>query len=162
MAAKEAPAPAKEAPGAKAKKKPPIVVIIVGVLLALLLAGGAKMVLGGGKKTTGEEKEKKAAIEVGVSMQLDEFLVNLAGGQDHYLRTTIALGLKKGLTEEQEKEHVAPIRDTILTVLSSKSLKDLDNLSSRDALKEQLRTKINDAIGEEAVGKVYFTAFATQ
>jgi flagellar FliL protein len=110
------------------------------------------------------EEEEEEEIEVGHSMALEEFLVNLSGGGDHYLRTTIALGLRKGLTEEKAKEQVAPIRDAILTVLSSKTLKELSTPKGREALKEELVEKVNEAASEEEdiVGKVYFTAFATQ
>jgi flagellar FliL protein len=113
-----------------------------------------------GSKSHG--KEKQGAPEVGIEMPLDEFLVNLNGGGDHYLKVSLSLGLKKGLTEEEAKKRIAPMRDAILTVLSSKSLKDLSETKNRDTLKEELKVKINEAAPEEPVVKVYFTAFATQ
>jgi flagellar FliL protein len=147
---------AEKTPKAKGgKKKLPIIIGVVVLILALVVA---KSVLGGGKS----KKDKKVSEEVGISVPLDEFLVNLSGGGDHYLRATIALGMRKGITEEQEKEHIAPVRDAILSVLSSKSLDDLNKSKERDDLKEELRTKVNTATGDDSVVKVYFTAFATQ
>ena len=140
-----------------APKKKPLPLIIGAVILLLVLAIGAKSVLG----SKSHSKEKKAAPEVGIEMPLEEFLVNLNGGE-HYLKATISLGLKKGLTEEEAKHHLAPMRDAILVVLGSKTLKDLNELKDRDALKEELKTKINAAAPDEPVVKVYFTAFATQ
>ena len=145
-------------PGGK-KKMLPLIIGIVVVLVAMLVG---KSVLGGGKGKDKAKAEKKAAAEVGISLPLDEFLVNLSGGGDHYLRTTLSLGLKKGITEEQAKEHVASMRDAILTVLSTKSIKDLSNAKGREDLKEEMLKKINEATGEENVVKVYLTAFATQ
>src|SRR5205085_12228723 len=107
--------------------------------------------------------EEPEDIEVGHSLALEEFLVNLTGGGDHYLRTTLALGLRKGLTEDKAKEHIPAVRDAILTVLSAKSLKELSNPKGREDLKSELVEKINElAEDEPLVGKIYFTAFATQ
>lgn len=105
--------------------------------------------------------QSSANADVGVSLTLDEFLVNLRGG-DHYLRTTIALGLHKGKTEEDTKDHIAPIRDAILTVLSAKTLNDLSTPQGKEDLKAELKTKINEAAGTDLVARVYLTAFATQ
>ena len=176
-------AKAQQETGEKKKKKLPLP-LIIGVLVLVVALFVGKSVMGSktaektkkskkskaskessGSKEKGSEKdEEPEEIEVGHSMALEEFMVNLSGGGDHYLRTTIALGLKKGLTEEKAKEHVNPIRDAILTVLTSKSLKDLSSPKGRDDLKVELVEKINEVAGEEdaIVGKVYFTAFATQ
>src|SRR5436190_19515418 len=98
--------------------------IMMGLMLVLVLAIGAKVFLGGSKAGA---KEAKKVEEVGISLPLEEFLVNLNGTSDHYLKTTMALGLKKGLTEEQVKEHIPAMRDAILTVLQTKSMKELSN-----------------------------------
>ena len=132
----------KAAKAQKGGKKPLPLIIGVVVVVLILLVG--KSVLGGHKPGG---KDKKENAEVGISIPLDEFLVNLAGGGDHYLRATIALGMKKGITEEQSKEHVAPVRDAILTVLSSKSLDALSKPQGREELKSELKSKINDATG---------------
>ena len=151
---------AKSAAPAKGDKKPlNIMPILMGVVMLMVLAIGAKVFLGGSKANA---KEAKKAIEVGASMPLDEFLVNLNGSSDHYLKTTIALGLKKGLAEEQVKEHIPAMRDAILSVLQSKTQKELSSMKDRDALKDELKERVNKEVPEEPVVKVYFTAFATQ
>jgi flagellar FliL protein len=147
----------KEATESKKKKLP--IPIIAGVVVLLLVLFFAKGMLGGHKS---DAKEKKKEAKVGISLSLDEFLVNLSGGGDHYLRATISLGMAEGVAEEKAKEHVAPMRDAILAVLSAKTLKDLSSAKGRDDLKEELKAKINAASGEDQVVKVYFTAFATQ
>ena len=127
--------------------------------MLLVVAIGAKVFMGGSKA---EAKETKKVVEVGVTVPLEEFLVNLNGASDHYLKTTIALGLKKGLTEEQAKEHIPAMRDAILSVLQTKSLKELSNPKERETLKDEVKEHVNKAVAEEPVVKVYFTAFATQ
>ena len=133
--------------------------IMMGVVMLLVVAIGAKVFMGGSKA---EAKETKKVVEVGVTVPLEEFLVNLNGASDHYLKTTIALGLKKGLTEEQAKEHIPAMRDAILSVLQTKSLKELSNPKERETLKDEVKEHVNKAVAEEPVVKVYFTAFATQ
>lgn len=141
---------------AKSGKKPPIK-IIVGVVVLLIIMMVAKGVLGKSKP-----KNKKAVShQVGISIPMDEFLVNLTGG-DHYLRATVSLGMAKDIKEEETKEKMAPMRDAVLTALSSKSLKDLSSENGREALKKELVDKVNAAAGSDMVVKVYFTAFATQ
>ena len=138
------------------KKNAPVMMIVgIVVLVAVLIVG--KMFLGGAKAA-----DKKPVEEIGITLPLDEFMVNLAGGGEHYLRANIALGMKKGITEEQAKEHVSAIRDTILTVLTEQTLKDLSSSKTREAMKGTLKTHLNKELGDELVVKVYFTSFATQ
>ena len=163
------------AEGGKKKLPLPMIIGVVAVLIALFVG---KTVLGGGKKH--KAKKAKPKQEMGISLPLDEFMVNLNGGGEHYLRAQIALGLKKGLTEEQGKEQSAPMRDAILSVLSTKTLAEVAKPKDREELKEELKKKVNEALeaaepkkdkdedaddaegGGETVLKVYFTAFATQ
>jgi flagellar FliL protein len=151
---------AKKAAPAAEKKKLPLIPIIVGVVVILVLAIGAKVFMGGSKGAA--KAAEKPKVEVGISLPLDEFLVNLNGSADHYLKTTVALGLKKGLTEEQVKEHIPAMKDAVLSVLQNKTMKQLNSPKDRDALKDEIKEHVNKEIGEEPVVKVYFTAFATQ
>jgi flagellar protein FliL len=139
----------------------PMMPIMMGIMLLAVLAIGAKVFMGGGGAKAQAKGVKKPA-EVGVSLPLDEFLVNLSGTSDHYLKTTMALGLKKGLTEEQAKEHIPAMRDAILSVLQTKSMKELNTPKDRDALKDEVKERVNKEVPDEPVVKVYFTSFATQ
>ncbi len=141
---------------AKSGKKPPIK-IIIGVVVLLVIMVVAKGVLGKSKPKV----KKTVSHQVGISLPMEEFLVNLTGG-DHYLRATISLGMSKEVKEEETKEKMAPMRDAILTALSSKTLKDLSSEEGREKLKTDLVEKVNAAAGSDMVVKVYFTAFATQ
>ena len=153
---------AKKAAPEKGEKKPlNLMPIMMGVVIVLVLAIGAKVFLGGSRANAKEAGKKKPA-EVGISLQMEEFLVNLNGSSDHYLKTTLALGMKKGLTEEQVKEHIPAMRDAILGVLQTKSIKELNSPKDRDALKDEIREHVNKEVEHEPVVKVYFTAFATQ
>ena len=143
--------------GEKKRSKMPMILIII-VVLALngLIVG--KIFLGGKSKAGHKETP-----EVGQKLALEEFLVNLGdAGSEHYLKTTIALGLKKGIDEKSLEEEQAPIKDTIISVLSSSKRDEISTEKGKQELKEEIKTRVNKALKGEKVLEVYFTAFATQ
>lgn len=146
----------------RGKKSVRKIMLLAGVVVLAAASGiiGAKVMVG--QHGSGGSGKAQEQIEVGPKVTLDEFLVNLAGQDGHYLKTTIALGLKKGLTEESIKDDVPPIRDSILTVLSGKRLEDISSPAAREKLKSEIRDQVNRALGGEKVVKVYFTEFMTQ
>ncbi|HSV74337.1 MAG TPA: flagellar basal body-associated FliL family protein [Chthonomonadales bacterium] len=126
----------------------------VGLVLGRVTASG-----GGGNGKGGERTEREARI--GARVTLDEFLVNLADNE-RYLRTTIAIGLAEDFSEKDMEEKTAPIRDAIVSVLSSKYLRDLRTEEGRETLKTEIKERVNRALDGEKVLAVYFTAFTTQ
>jgi flagellar basal body-associated protein FliL len=161
MAARSAEAEPASADASVAKPKKPVVMIAMAVVTVIVLMIAGKSVLGGGGKHSAKEKAP-VVEEIGATVALDEFLVNLSGGGDHYLKAAISIGLRKGVTEDAIKEKTAPIRDAVVSVLSSQTLASLGTEKARESLKEELKTKINDATGDKSVLKIYFTSFATQ
>ncbi len=154
--------PSGDQEGKRSKKSVSKLILLVGVVLLAAASGiiGAKvMVTSQNEKDRGKTQAKE---EVGPKVTLDEFLVNLAGEDGHYLKTTIALGLKKGLTEESIKDDVPPIRDSILAVLSGKRLDEISTPAAREKLKSEIKDQVNRALGADKVVAVYFTEFMTQ
>jgi flagellar FliL protein len=107
-------------------------------------------------------------------------VVNLAetGGR-RYLKTSIAVefvsknpdwsklaGEAKVKAEKAFEEEIAGkvpiIKDTLITVLSSKMVTDLSSLDAKTALKTELLTKLNARMGEEHITALYFTQFLIQ
>jgi flagellar FliL protein len=146
--------------GPKGKGHKLLLVLGIVLILCLNLLVAGKVFLGG--KGGPSKSEKSTVEEVGASLSLEEFLVNVAGSNDHYLKTTLALGLKKGVTEKSLEEKIPLIRDTILSILSSKSLEELSSERGRSGLKQEIKERLNKELGGEQIVKVYFTAFATQ
>jgi len=136
--------------------------VIIGIVLILNVLMVGKIYLGGNGGKDAAKPQAKQVEEVGPKMALDEFLVNLTGSSDHYLKVTVALGLKKDETEEKLKDDVAPIRDVIVSVLSSKPAEDLATTEGKERLKLELKDRINKELGSDKIVKVYFTSFATQ
>ncbi len=115
-----------------------------------------------------------------------EFLVNLADAEEsHYLRTTISLGLVGEVPEGVKsggggghggghgggkaesplvgfiKPQEPVIRDTIISVISSRKFKDLGTVQGKNELKDTLRMRLKEQLKLNNV-EVYFTAFTLQ
>ncbi|GIV16462.1 MAG: hypothetical protein KatS3mg022_1897 [Armatimonadota bacterium] len=157
MAAKKAGAEGASGGG----KNKTIIFLVVGVLLGAVVAFGASKVIFGKNKE--QKKEEKTLPEH--TIELDEFVVNLADGS-HYAKATLALGLEKplggGEEGKVEPKLLAPIRDTVITVLSSKSMSQLVSSEGKENLKKELKEKLNALLGDEAVKEVYFTSLTLQ
>ncbi|BDI32766.1 hypothetical protein CCAX7_48170 [Capsulimonas corticalis] len=107
----------------------------------------------------------KKHVEHGPVITLDEFLVNLADSSgDHFLKVTVGVELnkEKGVSEEGMKEKTALVRDAIVTSLSTQTREDVSTMKGRDKLKDEMKKRINDELGDDLICGVYFTNFVTQ
>ena len=101
--------------GEKKKGKLPIILVL------LLVIGG-----GGFFAMKSKGGPKKVEIKVGAVEPLDkEFLVNLAGGANTYLRTEIAFELRDGFKKEDLDAQMPAIRNCINQILRSKTLQEV-------------------------------------
>jgi flagellar protein FliL len=139
-------------------KKLVLLVLIVLVVAAGSLIVGKVMFRGAGKHGKREAPRK---AEVASTMALEEFLVNLAD-DGHYMKVNISLGLKQGVTEEKLQEHVAPIRDAIVSVLCGMHVRSVGTDEGKEHLKKLLVERINKSVPDAPVLEIYFTAFTTQ
>jgi flagellar FliL protein len=117
---------------------------------------------------------------VGIMYQLDTKVVNLAEpGGLRYLQASIVLefwplienynelvGEEKVVAVDEFKAEIdvwKPVIDDLVTgILSSKTYNDVATIEGKEALKEELITAINGALGYEGVVNVYFTSFLVQ
>jgi flagellar FliL protein len=94
---------------------------------------------------------------------IDEFVVNPANSYGRQLLlTSIAIDIasEEAKTKLTSKDLI--IKDMIISVLSSKSVKDLSNLEIRDSLKTEIGLKIEGFLPEVKINKVYFSKFILQ
>lgn len=157
--AREEPA-AEAAPETKKKTKGKAGFALIGGLVMLLGMNGiivAKVVMGSSQGAAKAPRPKPE--EVGEKVNLDEFVLNVHDGG--WLTTKISVGLKKGETAEKFQEEMAPVRDAVIGVLTTKNQIELSP-EGRDRLKEVLREAIDKELGAHKVLRVYFTSFAMQ
>lgn len=124
----------------KKKGKGPVLIVII----TILFAGGffGMKMKGGGEKT-------KPAVELGKTVDMDEMLVNLSNIET-YLRTTIALHLRKDFEETKLKDSMAAVQDAVLSVLKSKSPNDLRAANALPKLKVEIAERVNEVLASVA------------
>jgi flagellar basal body-associated protein FliL len=105
-----------------------------------------------------------SSAEVKAVQHLDGFVVNLSGASGNgYLRVGIDLGLGVELKAgEAQSAAVARVRDTILSVLGSRSVEELLSAAGRAKLKDDLLNAIRERVPEIQCQEVYFTEFLVQ
>ncbi len=190
--AKEKEAAAENQEGGKKKGKSKLLIIIVAIVVLVVAGVAVKMFVLGGKKKPAKKKEnteQQATQEESAPQPAPEpsyapvneskltpvvvgpLIVNLADvGGDRYLKVKLVMleipTAAKKEKKEGEKEGIslqdAIIRDTIITVLSSKTSDDLLSVSGKEELKNELITAINQALQRNLVRKIYFLDFIIQ
>jgi flagellar FliL protein len=85
-----------------------------------------------------------------------------AGAGRRYLK--VALELEIGSEEDKQvlDKTIPQLRDTILLLLSSQTFGEINTMEGKLELKQALLTRINQALGEKIVHRLYFTEFVVQ
>jgi flagellar FliL protein len=172
-------AKAQDAPP-KDKKK---MFIIIGAAAALLAVGGggAAFFMGGSSKAEDKaaahgaaKSEAKAEAgghgapkegEVGVSgvYPLEPFIVNIYDGQEiRYLKLKVEFELANAQVKSELDAKVAPLRDAILILLTTKTMQEIQDLQGKNQLREQILAAVGKIVPPDKVTKVYFTDFVVQ
>jgi flagellar FliL protein len=115
-------------------------------------------------KTKMAKKSVPQREQVKATMTLDPFLVNLADKQEiRFLKTTLQLGLAEEPKEEAKKDVVvAAIRDSIISLLTSKTAEEILSSQGKDKLREEVRLRVRSAAPDIKVLEVYIVDFVVQ
>lgn len=151
------------------RKKVPINLIIIGIL-GLCLIGGGIFVWKSGLLSKGSDEadlETKSETEnqelIGPILSMDTFIVNLIGDRGkNYLKAKVELELDAEPTTAEINKRLPQIRDSILTLLSSKSNEDINTLEGKFQLRAEIMTSINQYLKTGKVKNIYFTDFIIQ
>lgn len=119
--------------------------------------------------TAGEHAEAEAPAGKGEkaggksSVTLSKLLVNVAGtmGSRYLLASVTLVGHSSDFKARVEK-HDAQLRDAAMTLLSTKTITDLEKPGARNTVRSELLTAFNSIIGGNAVQEMYITEFAIQ
>lgn len=143
-----------------------LIFIILGVVL-LLGAGAAAYFLLFSKSSPPPEEEqvpvKPDKPEVGPFLQLNPFVVNLSDPTGRrYLRVKIVLELKDDEALSEANDRIPQINDTIILVLSSKTVEEVLAPEGKAELRFEIMNKLNQLLGPGKIRGVYFTQFVVQ
>ncbi|WP_428563332.1 MAG: flagellar basal body-associated FliL family protein [Solidesulfovibrio sp. DCME] len=95
------------------------------------------------------------------NVALPAFVVNLADpNARRYLK--IVLDVEMTGNPELLEANQAKIRDALLMLLSSKTSQELSTLEGKILLRKEIVDRLNQAIGQAKVARVYFTDFVIQ
>lgn len=163
--------------GQSPAKKGSLKLIIIILSTLLILAGGGAFVwfkfispaIGTKdvKKANIEGEEEKDAKDtnaiLGPMYPLDSFIVNLADSEGkRFLKVTIELELSNEEVKEEVTKRMPQIKDTALTLLSSKSFDDVYLLEGKFKVREELITRLNTLLKTGKVKNAFFTEFVIQ
>jgi flagellar protein FliL len=112
------------------------------------------------KKSEKKDKEKEAELNV---IELEEIVVNPADtGGRRYLAITLGLGTRVAEAEKTIEKRKPLIKDALISVLSSKHLDQLSNITYRDSLKSELKDAVNKQFSEKMVESIVFSSYVLQ
>ena len=156
----EAVQPEPEVKGKGGLKKWIIIGVVVLVVLGAAVGGGLYVM----NNVLGSKQEAaKAPPIIGTMWTLDPFIVNLMdNGGERYLKVVMQCEVADP-TIIPELDLVKPrVRDSILDLLSSKTLADLADAPGKQRLREEIILRVNNSITRGRISKVYFTEFVIQ
>ncbi len=152
---------------AKPKKKGKSKLLIIIILAAVVLGGGGFFAytkfLAKPKPAEADQKQQQQEVkeEQPVLFALDPFVVNLSE-RGRFLKCTMQLELIDKSYEDLAKEKTPPIRDAIITLISSKTADSITTPEGKFQLKDEILMRANAAVGKDIFKNVYFTEFVMQ
>lgn len=152
--------------GAPKRKNIPINLIIISILVLCLIGGGIYVWKSGLISVNSAEsqlEEQKENLQIGPIYSLEPFIVNLVGGRGkNYLKAKVELELDSEKTESEINKRLPQVRDSILSMLSSKSNEDINTLEGKLQLRAEIISTLNQYLSNGKVKKVFFTDFIVQ
>ncbi len=160
-----------EAEESPPKKGPPLKLLAMGLMGLLVLGGGGfaayKFYLAPKKaaeaKKEGQQKPMELEKLVGPVIPLKTFIINLADDSgNRYLKVTVELEVNNGKAEEELKKRLHEVRDGLITVLTSKTFRQIRSATGKAALRDEIVAKVNTMLTSGQVKKAFFTDFVVQ
>lgn len=151
---------AKEKPAKKSSKGLLIIIVVVVIALAGGIFAFLQFTGGKGKGKEDAKVDDKKVVKTAL-IALDPFVVNLAE-QGRFLKVTMQFELADSTNQELVKEKMPQLRDSIITLISSKSAESVSSPEGKYQMKDELLLRANNALGKETFKNLYFTEFVMQ
>jgi flagellar FliL protein len=152
-------------------KKNIIIIAAVSLIVLAIIGGGFFMMwqklssldnLRSGEESA-KTAEKTEQGGIGPIFSLEPFIVNLSDqGGKRYLRITMGLELGESKFAEEMTKRLPQIRDSILMILPSRKVEELQTTEGKHSLRTEIVSDLNGLLGKEMVKKIYFTEFVIQ
>ncbi len=94
---------------------------------------------------------------------LKSFIVNLAGDNGtRYLKIKMDLEITDESFNNDIRQRIPQIRDSIMMILTSKRYVDIKDTEGKIALREDIHNRVNTFFKKPCISNVYFTDFVIQ
>ncbi len=145
------------------KKKLPLKkLIIIGVAVLVVVTAGAFGTIYY-KKFFNKKEQIENQAPVGAIWPMDPFIVNIRDeSSDRYLKIVIELDISDKNYIAEINQLKPKLRDNVLDLLSSKTYKDVMDISGKQRLREEIMVRLNSFLTGGKIVKVYFTEFVIQ
>jgi len=101
--------------------------------------------------------------DIGPIYSLDTFIVNLVDPQGKkYLKVKMELELSSEELRMEVEKRLPQFKDTIITLLSSKTYEDVSSLEGKLQLRAELMAMLNQYLTSGSIVNIYFTEFIVQ
>ncbi|HHT9137617.1 MAG TPA: flagellar basal body-associated FliL family protein [Candidatus Wunengus sp. YC60] len=115
------------------------------------------------KEEKGKEGHEGAEKEESLIVPVETLIVNLSGSNGRrYLKAKINLEAKDGEMKKVIETKSVQIKDRLISILSSKTLEDIDGLEGQENLRKEIKDAVDVVLKVEGVLQVYFTEFVVQ
>jgi len=147
----------KPEPETKKSKK---LLLPIGLLIFAIIASGVTFLAFPYFK--GHRKPSQEHVKA--TLALEPFLVNLADtGEARFVKATFQLGLAEESNEDARNVvAVAAMRDSIISLLTSKTSEQILTPQGKDKLREEIRSRVNAISPRIKVLEVYIVDFVVQ
>ncbi len=154
----------------KPKKSKKFLLMIIVAALILAGAGVAGFLIlkkGSAQKEKDPTAKKEEVVELpkekekAILIQLDPFILNLSE-PGRFVKLTVHLEVKNEKIQQYVNNRMPKIRDSIITLVSSKSADVLATPEGKFQLKDELLLRVNQAVEKDLIKNIYFTEFVIQ
>ncbi|WP_420265800.1 flagellar basal body-associated FliL family protein [Candidatus Magnetominusculus dajiuhuensis] len=145
-------------------------ILIFGGIILVLAGGGfftytkffAKHEEGKESKESAKDtghKDKKPAEQI--LIPIEPLIVNLTD-KSRFMKISLQLEVGDKKHEDIVKEKMPLLRDAIIMLLTSKSYETISGSDGKMQLKDEVLSRLNQALGKEIILNVYFTELMVQ
>ncbi len=137
-----------------------ILALVAAVSLTFLAFPYFKGIRASASNLAGKASQGSLHEPVTATLALEPFQVNLADTDElFYVKATFHLGLAEKLDEEDKDLVVNALRDSIISLLSSKKAEDILTPQGKEKLREEIRSRANAISPPMRVVEVYIVDF---
>jgi flagellar FliL protein len=138
--------------------------IIIGAVLLSIIAGavGGGLYYFRGTGTSTKKPDLPPPI-IGMLWPMEPFIVNLRDNNgERYLKVVLQLEVSQPAVVSELDLLKPKLRDSTLDLLGSKSYQELQELSGKQKLRDDIMIRLNSFLTSGKIVRIYFTEFVIQ